>query len=159
VREPARERALAYLREHNVMTLATAGPRGAWAAAVFYASEGFELVFLSSPATRHGTDIGAEAQVSAAIHEDYRSWPEIKGVQLEGRAARLEGALRDAALECYAGKFPFVRGQPGTAPEILRALERVAWYRLVPSRLYLIDNSLGFGRREEILPGGGREEE
>ena len=148
--EPARARALAYLRAHHVMTLATAGPRGPWAAAVFYASEGFELVFLSSPATRHGSDIGAAAQVAAAIHEDYRGWPEIQGVQLEGHAARLDGAPRDAARACFAAKFPFVLEQAGAAPEIVRALERVAWYRLVPSRLYFIDNSLGFGRREEI---------
>ena len=30
------EKTLAYLREHNVMTLATSGPQGLWAAAVFY---------------------------------------------------------------------------------------------------------------------------
>lgn len=146
-----RAKALDYLRAHNVMTLATAGTRGPWAAAVFYASEGFELYFLSSPETRHGCDIGAEALVSAAIHEDYRGWPEIKGLQVEGRATRLEGAGRAAAFECYAKKFPFVRAQPGSVPEIVQALQRVAWYRLTPGRLYFIDNARGFGRREEIV--------
>lgn len=151
--QPARAKALAYLRAHNVMTLATAGAQGPWAAAVFYASDELELYFLSSAQTRHGADIGAEATVSAAIHEDYRGWPEIRGIQLEGRALRLDGAAREAARECYAAKFPFVSERPGAAPEIARALQRVAWYRLTPSRLYFIDNSLGFGHREEVLPG------
>lgn len=146
----ARAQALAYLRAHHVMTLATASVDKPWAAAVFYASEGFELYFLSSPETRHGAAIGQEATVAAAIHEDYRAWPEIQGIQLEGRARRLEGAAREAALACYAAKFPFVRAQADAAPEIERALQRVAWYRLVPSSLYFIDNSRGFGHRETI---------
>lgn len=146
----ARARARRYLRAHHIMTLATATANGPWAAAVFYASDGFELYFLSSPATRHGSAIGSEATVAAAIHEDYRRWPEIQGIQLEGRARRLEGAACNAAFTCYAEKFPFVQSDAGAAPEIVRALQRVAWYRLVPSRLYLIDNSRGFGYREEI---------
>ena len=38
-----REKALAYLAAHNVMTLATTGPEGPCAAAVFYASREFDL--------------------------------------------------------------------------------------------------------------------
>nr|MDP2190736.1 hypothetical protein [Rhodoferax sp.] len=32
---------LAYLRQHNVMTIAMTGTHGPWAAAVFYANRGF----------------------------------------------------------------------------------------------------------------------
>ena len=35
-----------------VMTLATGGDQGPWAAALFYVHEGFTLYFLSSPAIR-----------------------------------------------------------------------------------------------------------
>jgi hypothetical protein len=38
-----REDALSYLEAHNVATLATNGPEGPWAAAVFYANTGFTL--------------------------------------------------------------------------------------------------------------------
>ena len=77
-----RERVLAYLRGHRVMTLATQGPEGPWAAAVFYASDGFTLYFLSAPSTRHCIDIARHARVAATIQEDYADWPQIQGVQL-----------------------------------------------------------------------------
>ena len=86
-----RDVALRYVEGHNVATLATTGPEGPWAAAVFYASTGFTLYFLSSPTSRHGRNIGRNAEVAATIQEDYSDWREIKGIQLEGRANRLAG--------------------------------------------------------------------
>ena len=38
-----------YLAQHHVMTLATQGGDGPWAAAVFYVRDGDDLIFLSSP--------------------------------------------------------------------------------------------------------------
>ena len=144
-----REEALAYLESHHVMTLATSGEEGVWAAAVFYVNDGFTLYFLSSQRSRHGGDLTADDQCAAAIHEDYPDWPDIKGIQLEGSARRLSGADRLAAMACYAKKFPVVR--PDRAPELIRAaLDRIAWFELVPERCYLIDNSRGFGHRDEI---------
>jgi uncharacterized protein YhbP (UPF0306 family) len=143
-----REQALAYLAGHNVMTLATTGPEGPWAAAVFYASEGFALYFLSSPASRHGRNLAARPAVAAAIQEDYRDWLRIKGIQLEGEAHVLEGEPRERAAALYAAKFPVVG--PDAPAEIARALSRVQWYRLAPARLLFIDNSRGLGHREEV---------
>ena len=40
------QQAAAYLAGHHVMTLATQGADGPWAAAVFYASDGASLIFL-----------------------------------------------------------------------------------------------------------------
>ncbi len=144
------QRALAYLYEHHVMSLATSNNDGMWAAAVFYASDGFELYFLSSPKTRHAINLEANAAVCATIQEDYRDWRSVKGIQLAGHAVRLQGSQRTAAIECYERKFPFVGDALGMAREIASALEMVSWYRLVPSRLLFVDNSLGFGHRDEI---------
>lgn len=144
-------RALDYLASHNVATLATCGADGPWAAAVFYVNEGFSLYFLSAPSTRHARHLAADARLAATIHEDYARWQDIKGIQLEGRAERLEGDAAAAACARYAQKFPFTL--PGAATEVLaRALAKIAWYRLTPERLYLIDNSRGFGHREELVP-------
>lgn len=150
----ARELALSYLRAHNVMTLATAGTEGVWAAAVFYASEGFDLVFLSAPGTRHGSNIGAGAAVAATVQEDYAGWRDIRGVQLEGEARRLAGGDAAVAADCYARKFPFVRDWREGPPQVAAALARISWYRLVPSRLYFIDNSRRFGHRDLVIPEG-----
>ncbi len=142
-----RGRALAYLESHNVMTLATSGPEGPWAAAVFYVTDGFTFYFLSSPRSRHSLNVAAEPRVAATVQEDYGDWGEIKGIQLEGEAYRIEGAERAAAGERYGGKFPVIRDPE---QEIARALDKIAWYRLEPRRLYLIDNSLGLGHRDEV---------
>ncbi|MDX1614026.1 MAG: pyridoxamine 5'-phosphate oxidase family protein [Candidatus Promineifilaceae bacterium] len=142
-----RERALAYLQAHRVVTLATNGPHGLWAAAVFYATQQFELLFLSAGHTRHARNLAVEPQVAGTIQEDYRDWPEIKGIQLEGRVDRLDGRARRAAIDRYHQKYPFLAQAP---PVVQQALEKVNWYRLTPSRLYYIDNSRGFGHRDEI---------
>jgi uncharacterized protein YhbP (UPF0306 family) len=129
------------------MTLATAGDGGPWAAAVFYANNDFELYFLSASTTRHIQSLEVNPRAAAAIHEDYKDWPDIKGIQLEGEIRQLEGIEREAAVDLYQVKYPFI----ATAGAQLRsALKRVKWYCLTPSRLYLIDNSLGLGHRDEV---------
>jgi len=142
-----RERALTYVASHHVMTLATQGPEGVWAAAVFYAPDGFRLTFLSAAHTRHARDIAASPQVAATIQEDYREWTAIQGIQLEGMVRLLEGGERDAALTRYAARYAFLQ-QPIAVIE--RALSRANWYELRPERLYFVDNSRGFGQRDEI---------
>ncbi len=87
----ARETALAYLASHHVMTLATNGRQGPWAAAVFYANAGFDLVFLSAPATRHARNLAFDPHAAVTVQEDCRDWPDIKGVQLEGLVEELAG--------------------------------------------------------------------
>jgi len=145
----AAERALAYLAAHNVATLATSDAEGPWAAAVFYVNDGYTLYFLSAPTTRHARHLAADSRVALTVQEDYARWQDIKGVQLEGRVTRLAGAEAEAAYARYAAKFPFTNA--GAAAEVLaRALAKIAWYRLAPARLYFIDNSLGFGHRDEL---------
>jgi uncharacterized protein len=145
----ARRAALAYLVEHHVMTLATNGAEGVWAAAVFYASDGFDLYFLSAGHTRHGQNLAASGRAAAAIQEDYHDWPGIKGIQLEGVVTLLEGEARPAAIELYARKFPFIANPPDERMRM--ALAKVNWYRLRPERLYFIDNSKGLGHRDQVV--------
>ncbi|MCA9973630.1 MAG: pyridoxamine 5'-phosphate oxidase family protein [Anaerolineales bacterium] len=145
--ESPRRRALAYLAAHRVLTLATSGPLGVWAAAVFYVNDGFDLYFLSASHTRHAQNVAASPRVAATIQEDYADWPEIQGIQCEGTAELLTGAARTHAMAIYRAKYPFLREAP---PVIATALEKVGWYRLRPDRLYFVDNSRGFGHRDEI---------
>jgi len=145
--DEARAQALAYLRQHHVMTLATHGPLGLWAAAVFYASDGFQLYFLSAGHTRHAQNMAASPRVAATIQEDYDDWAAIQGIQLEGTARPLAGREREEALSLYADKFRFLQ-RPIALIE--KALAGVNWYALSPERLYFVDNSRGFGHRDEI---------
>ncbi len=144
-----RGEALDYLTAHHVMTLATYGSQGPWAAAVFYVNSDFTLTFLSSTRSRHATDLAANPVCAATIHEDYHEWSEIKGIQMEGRVTALSGTNRLAAIQRYAEKFPLIR--PGQAPALIKAaLSRVAWYEFVPTRCYFVNNSKGFGHRDEV---------
>lgn len=131
------------------MTLATNGPSGVWAAAVFYAEEHFDLYFLSAGRTRHVQNIGHNPRVAATIQEDYEDWQEIRGIQLEGVVHQLSGAAREAAVGRYRAKFPVIFTSGGE--EVAAALARVHWFHLQPDRLYFVDNSRGFGHRDRIL--------
>ncbi len=151
----ARDEALVYVAAHNVMTLATDGPEGLWAAALFYVSEGFTFWFLSAPTTRHSRNIAARPAVAGTIQEDYDDWRDIRGVQFEGVASRIDGRARRDAIARYREKFPVIGGAAGASLEIARALGKVDWYVVETDRVFFIDNSLGLGHRDEIDPGPG----
>jgi len=148
VAEAVRQAALVYLQTHQVMTLATVGDEGVWATAVFYASQRFDLYFLSAGHTRHAQNFLVQPHVAAAIQEDYRDWPAIKGIQLEGDVKQLAGAELATAVALYQARYPFLAQ---ASPQIQTALARVNWYRLRPTRLYFIDNSQGLGHRDEVV--------
>lgn len=144
-----RPRVLDYLEAHHVMTIATAGAEGPAAAAVFYANQGLNLYFLSAPDTRHCRNLRADPRAAVTIHEDYREWSAIKGLQLSAVVRQLEGAERAAAQRLYAAKFPEVLDAGAASGAIARALSKVHWYELAAERVRFIDNARGFGHREE----------
>lgn len=145
-----RVRATEYLGAHHVMTLATAGSDGPWAAAVFYACIGFDLYFLSSPRTRHCRNLASDPRVAATIQDDHRDWREIRGLQIDGVVEEVVGSTREAARAAYAAKFPFLQPQANLPTAIAEALARVRWYRLRPTDILMVDNTVRFGHRERI---------
>lgn len=152
----ARSEALAYLRAHNTLSLATVGSDGPWASAVFYANRGFSLYFLSEPSTRHGANLAKRADVAGTINEDYGDWREIKGVQLEGACKPVAGKVEQAAaLAAYVRKFPFVASflKPDQLLEGMEISGRplnVRLYKLIPRRFFFLDNARGFSHRVEV---------
>jgi uncharacterized protein len=143
-----------YLRGHNVATLATCNGDDLWGAAVFYVCDGSTLYFLSSPTGRHMLNLAQNPRVALTIQEDYADWLDIKGVQMEGVAGEISGEEEEKARRLYGEKFPLV-GLLAKAPaSIVKALAKVRWYKVVPRRLYFIDNSRGLGHRDEVDPAG-----
>lgn len=143
-------RALDYLAEHHVMTLATQGKSGPWAAAVFYVNEGFTLFFVSSPRTRHGENLAADRRAAATVQEDQAEWTEIRGVQLEGTVRQLESDEADQARARFGAKFAVVDPTSKAPAAIAAALAKGRWYELVPDHLHFVDNAVAFGHRDEI---------
>jgi uncharacterized protein YhbP (UPF0306 family) len=147
-----RNRVLALLGEHHVMTLATAGNDGPWAAAVFYANDGLKLYFLSAPSTRHAQHLAANPRVAATIQRDYDDWPGIRGLQIEGTAREVAPQDEARVRALYQSRYPLIGGGAGVPRKILEALDRIRWYELVPEDIHLIDNTLGFAHRELLSP-------
>jgi uncharacterized protein YhbP (UPF0306 family) len=142
-----RKRALAFISQHHVVTLATNGPEGLWAAAVFYAHQGFLFFFLSAGTTRHALNIAFNPMVAATIQGEYDDWPGIKGIQLEGKVNKLKDGDIDQAKRLFSERFPFLQKAPDA---ILMALDKVHWYSLTPDRLFFVDNTQAFGHRDEV---------
>lgn len=149
------ERVQCVLSEHHVLTLATRDGDAVWAAALFYAHEGLDLYFLSKPDSRHAGNLARAPHCAVTIQRDYDDWPSIVGIQAEGTVVPLDGDQRAHARAVYAAKFPFIARLGGAPVAIAEALNQVYWYRFTPQRLFLIDNSLGFGHRDELACSDG----
>lgn len=148
---------LKYMEEHNTISLASERNGIPHAATVFYVNIGFELYFLSSPSSRHGENFFYNPKVSGTINEDYSNWFTIKGIQLEGLVENIGGILKNRDIaKLYIKKFPnvadflFAPHKLGLA--IARKVAKVKFYKLTPSRIYFINNELGFGHRDEFVP-------
>ena len=85
------------------MTLATCAGDAPWAATVFYASDDLQLYFFPHPIRAHCQNLALNSKVAVTIQEDYHDWREIKGIQLEGQVALVDGVLKKPR------RWPFTR--------------------------------------------------
>ncbi len=142
--ETAREHLLAYIAAHNTLTLATEHNGKPFAASLFYASDEFALYFVSDPKTRHADNLKSNVLIAATISEDYQDWRVIQGVQIEGVCKEIANENESVkAMQVYARKFPFV-GELGAA------MAKIKFYKIEPTWVRFIDNTRGFGFKEEI---------
>ena len=137
-----------FLAGHTTLTLATVTRDGRpQAAPLFYAeTDELALLFISEKKTRHGQNIAGDGRVAATIYADGQQWRSIKGLQIEGVCTQLSGAEARAAREIYTAKYPFIERN-----KLLKLLFlKVSFYRIKPTWLRLIDNSFGFGYKQEL---------
>ncbi|MDY6972964.1 MAG: pyridoxamine 5'-phosphate oxidase family protein [Thermodesulfobacteriota bacterium] len=147
---------LDYMQGHNTVSLATEKDGAPHAATVFFVNIGFELYFLSSPSSRHGENFSRNPRVSATINEDYSNWLLIKGIQLEGRVESIGGILENGRIaRVYVKKFPavadFLLSPKKLGEAIAQKVAKVRFHKLTPTRMYFLNNELGFGHREELI--------
>ena len=130
------------------MTLATCEDGLPWATDVYFAPRGFELVFFSSPASRHCRNLAAAPACAVTVHPQVATWREIRGLQMEGRAGPVAGlAPQASATAAYLAKFPFVKDLLVAPGETARKMAKVSPHVFVPARIRYLDNALGFGAR------------
>jgi uncharacterized protein YhbP (UPF0306 family) len=141
----------AFLDAHHVMTLATVGDSGAHAASLMYAREGLTLYWTSDPQSRHSQHLEREARVTATVAPDYADFRVIRGLQIVGRARRLDGSEAGNARAALVGRYAFLAELASGPPKLRAAFEQAAFYALVPDRITLIDNALGFGHKDTMV--------
>jgi hypothetical protein len=153
------------------MTIATAKGENPWAAAVFYANDGFTLYFLSDPDSRHSKEIAENPVVAVTVNEDYHDWRKIKGIQIEGKAELVTTEDETAkAVATYVEKYSFTAAYlklmsspfPRIAGYLDKLLSRLPFvpslpttftarfYKLTPTKVRFIDNEKSFAHHEEF---------
>ncbi len=143
-----RTRIKEFLAAHTTLTLATVAEDGRpQAASLFFAeTDDLSLVFISEQKTRHSQNVKRDRRVAATIYADGQEWQSIQGLQLEGICSALAGEEVRSARSVYLAKHPFIAKNKFLAV----MLKMVTFYQITPTWLCLIDNSQGFGHKEEL---------
>ncbi|MBI4228568.1 MAG: pyridoxamine 5'-phosphate oxidase family protein [Deltaproteobacteria bacterium] len=144
-----KETILGFLKEHNTMSLATTKDNFPFAASLFYANYEFTIYFLSSPASQHALNISRNPNVAVTINKDYSEWRMIKGLQIKGKAYEVPRGELEIAERTYAQKYPFLKETLGNKKLFRRAAD-IKFFKVIPERIRLIDNQIGFGYKVEV---------
>ena len=142
-----RQRILELLDEHRFMTVATLRPDG-WpqATTVAYAHDGLTLYFACDPDGQKVANLRRCDKVSAAIDREYDDWEQIRGLSLGGRARVVEDpAERAHAQHLLSERFPQWAEMPEPEDPAL-----IAFVKIVPTIISLIDYTRGFGHTESV---------
>jgi len=141
-----RTRVLEVLEHTHLMSLGTFDEGGVWVAdVIFLYDTDLNIYWLSAPDTRHSKAIMKNIKVAGSITHSTKSKELNFGIQFEGSAERLDGVRFDLIMKHWTKRNHKI-------PDISKALEVLGgdcWYKLVPTRIELIDEvSFGFDRQE-----------
>ncbi|MHC4995432.1 MAG: pyridoxamine 5'-phosphate oxidase family protein [Planctomycetota bacterium] len=134
------------LARSKTMGLATVDDKGAPHAANvnFVADDQLNLYWLSKPDSAHSRHLAARPDIAGTAYPSYRLPNRIRGVQIHGRAEELPNDLFDTVWKIYAQKFPYAHAIKN------RVRNEDRFYRLAPTWLRLIDNTIAFGFKAQI---------
>ena len=132
-----------FIEMHNTMTLATIGKDGPAAAAVLYVpiKKGKSLIFVSSEKSEHIKNSKNNNSCAVTIQEDGLKWKMIRGLQIKGKIF----LANEKYWKDYFEKYDYIKSDS----KLSKALEKVKLYELKIDWIRMIDNSKGFGNREE----------
>ncbi|MFO1183385.1 MAG: pyridoxamine 5'-phosphate oxidase family protein [Bauldia sp.] len=142
-----RDKILALLDEHRIMTLATLRPDG-WpqATTVGYANDGLNLYFLCSPDSQKAANLARDDRVSLTIDHDTPDIMAIAGLSMAGHAKAVEREEAEKALRLLPQKYPEPQSLPGPMP----GPDDVRIFRITPSIISVLDYTKGFGHTDLV---------
>lgn len=129
----------------NDLTIATNREDGyPQATVVSFVNDGMAIYFGTWSQSQKAKNIARDDRVSIAITDPYKTWNEIKGVSIGGRARRLTDATELAKVGAIMfKKFPQIAEFAKTMQET-----DMAMFRIDPEVISLLDYSKSFGHTE-----------
>lgn len=147
--DDTRDRILALLDQHRIMTVATLRPDG-WpqATTVTYANEGFTLYFLCGAHSQKAGNLASDDRVSLTIADDTSDLSAITGLSMAAHAeAVVDMAEADRIMRMILHRYP---GQAFPVP-----LSRLRVFRVIPTVISVVDYFKGFGHADLIVESSG----
>jgi len=133
---------LSYLEKNRLMSLATSDGSKPWVSTVFFAYDtDLNIYFISVPNTRKITNLTKNPQVAIVINQSQPAGELVQGLQIEGKAEKLDKEEEKEELEIYRKRY-------GWADDYLHDHEL---YKIKPEKVYYLDDEkFGAGGREEL---------
>ncbi|ASW03438.1 pyridoxamine 5'-phosphate oxidase family protein [Paraburkholderia aromaticivorans] len=146
--EQIKEKILALLDQHRIMTIATLRSDG-WpqATTVGYVNEGLTLYFLCGLDSQKAANLARDARVSLAIDHDTSDLMAITGLSMAAHARPVTDRTEaEKVLRMLALKYP----EQVTLPMPMPSPEDVRIFRVTPTVISVLDYSQGFGHTDLV---------
>jgi nitroimidazol reductase NimA-like FMN-containing flavoprotein (pyridoxamine 5'-phosphate oxidase superfamily) len=101
--------AMEYLKEHELLFLATASKTGnPHVSPMFYACEGNKIYFSAPPGSETDRWLKENPVAEIAVSEMPEEWSQARGLQIEGPVTELDGDEEAHAGELFKQRYPFL---------------------------------------------------
>ncbi|WP_457090130.1 pyridoxamine 5'-phosphate oxidase family protein [Microvirga sp. P5_D2] len=142
-----RDEILSILDRASDMTLATIRQDGyPQATTVSYANDGLDIYFGCSEDSQKARNISRNGKVSLTINLPYANWGEIRGISAGGHADRLTDPSEiERAGQLLLRKYPQGIAEYASGPGV-----GVAFFKVVPTVISVLDYRKGFGHRDLV---------
>ena len=145
-----KQKIVALLEGHRIMTIATLRPDG-WpqATTVGYVQEGLTLWFLCGLESQKAKNLALDNRVSITIDHDTPDIMSITGLSMAARAHRV---VDRAEAEKVIGMLPlkYPDAPPQMAAMQMPTPEDVALFRVVPEIISVLDYTKGFAHTDLV---------
>jgi nitroimidazol reductase NimA-like FMN-containing flavoprotein (pyridoxamine 5'-phosphate oxidase superfamily) len=144
-----RQKILALLDQHRIMTVATLRPDG-WpqATTVGYVNEGLTLYFLCGLDSQKARNLAQDDRISLTIDHDTADLMAITGLSMAARAhAVVDRAEAEKVLRMLPLKYPEAKPLPMKMP----GPDEVRLFRVTPLVISVLDYTQGFGHTDHVV--------
>ena len=148
MQEALKQKILALLDQHRIMTVATLRPDG-WpqATTVGYVNEGLTLYFLCGLESQKAKNIARDNRISLTIDHDIADIMAITGLSMAARAHPVEDrGEAEKVLQLLPIKYPDAPPLPMKMP----SPDEIRLFRVTPEVISVLDYAKGFGHTDLV---------